>query len=104
MTHTPGPWTVSETDTHVYLRGPCREYICQWDLRYVGGWKFTPTERASLQAERRATARLIACAPELLQALIHANEWSKQHEGDPGRYADLIAKATGINQPEKEEA
>jgi hypothetical protein len=30
----------------------------------------------------------------MLKALIHANEWSKRHDGDEGPYADLIARAT----------
>lgn len=58
--HTPGPWTYQEDSdayTHI-VRGPNNRFICQLNQ--------------STSAEIEANARLIATAPELLDALIEA--------------------------------
>lgn len=58
--HTPGPWAYQE-DSDVYthiVRGPGNRFICQL--------------AQTTSAEIEANARLIAAAPELLDALIEA--------------------------------
>lgn len=97
MKHTPGPWSfwpksLEDPDLH--------EIDIVWSKWTMG---FRPI--ATVKHDKRtshsafvANARLIACAPEMLEALRHANESSKCDADDPGRYADLIARATGQQQ------
>jgi len=66
--HTPGPWKVEQLETNhngydwpTYTVRSCKENYC---LAVVGG-----VDRATSQSNK-ATARLIAAAPELLTALI----------------------------------
>jgi hypothetical protein len=118
--YTPGPWHVSGTsgrehevrlltkDGAIPIMGPDPDQEikrialvdCQTRFKRGQGWQ---TECD----EREANARLIAAAPELLEALIAVNEilqmtlsfgmgFSDGHEGSPARLAaDAIAKATG---------
>lgn len=58
--HTPGPWAVSGTDTVGTYVGGRYEYTC---VAMVG------PERRAAEGEREANARLIAAAPDLLDAL-----------------------------------
>ncbi len=62
-THTPGPW-VAEPDLYgnggIAIRPADKAKYSSWDLAYIKG---TPTELD------KANARLIACAPELLETL-----------------------------------
>ena len=89
--HTPAPWTVTDTG-----------------VRDVGGYiAFTPKafhypnqdERYEKEIlERKANARLIAAAPELLTELIHAHNTISINCGDTEqtrRIKALIAKAEG---------
>ena len=62
MKHTPGPWAVSATRTHV-LRDHPRETICS----VFGGHESMGRHVTSETQE--ANAHLIAAAPELLDAL-----------------------------------
>lgn len=92
--HTPGPWTYQENSdayTHI-VRGPTNSLICQL--------------AQSTHVEIEANARLIAAAPELLEALIKADQLFRDigfiAEADRVRPGSLgseiraaIAKATG---------
>jgi hypothetical protein len=87
--HTPGPWT--ENEGFICARFSDGEVHDICDPRCA-----PPTD--DLIAEMDANARLIAAAPELLQALelIHANaaesvEWIRRHT------SAAIAKARGDN-------
>ena len=88
---THGPWTV-ERGTEVYGRGSVPVADC--------------TDTDSTLAERRANARLIACAPELLTSLDEllpfiegyassADEDDPVHEMLP-RYRKLFDRARGV--------
>jgi hypothetical protein len=98
--HTPGPWAFSQSTEY----GDTRFYVAQAD-----GAPYTPhySDVATLIAEtvnderksiQEANARLIAAAPELLEALQHL----MVAHGEQLDYAfqqaqDAIAKATGEN-------
>jgi hypothetical protein len=58
MKHTPGPWQVGHFDSNM---------ICDSDGANRGCSPIARVEGTA--AKRRANARLIACAPELLEAL-----------------------------------
>lgn len=77
--HTPGPWMVREAADFLQIAPPDNsEPICEMGLYPAPDW---PKDEA---AELMANARLIASAPELLEALeafakhfgpLHDNEW-----------------------------
>jgi hypothetical protein len=60
MSHTPGPWVVHADGVLVLGAGPKRQAIVDCE---------TSASPNLPQAERKANARLIAAAPELLAAL-----------------------------------
>nr|WP_064247000.1 hypothetical protein [Rhizobium leguminosarum]OAP95128.1 hypothetical protein A4U53_18070 [Rhizobium leguminosarum] len=68
--HTPGPWRVdSDNDGYgIEIVGrptwPCSRFGVQ------GDWDIAKIEELDNDAEARANARLIAAAPELLEALL----------------------------------
>jgi hypothetical protein len=65
--HTPGPWVRGNTVQHdvLLLGGPAKRYVCHVTIQQAGGGAIAQ----SMEAEREANARLIAAAPELLEAL-----------------------------------
>ncbi|WP_375458853.1 hypothetical protein [uncultured Enterovirga sp.] len=65
--HTPGPW---ERDRRGQLRGSDGNYVVVWDAGIAWGARSTVTE---------ANARLIAAAPELLDALLTLVEQRGAH-------------------------
>lgn len=99
--HTPGPWfTKREGFSTVYVEARLRGSTIQ-EVAACG-----PTEAGSEQQE--ANARLIAAAPELLEALIRADQMFREigfiAEADRLRPGSLgseiraaIAKATGAS-------
>lgn len=87
--HTPGPWEVAYLDENgqSVVKGEHTEIATCWH-HCVG----------SIEAQMHANARLIAAAPDLLEALIEAAEtlercrYSEQAMAQKCR--DVIAKAT----------
>ena len=70
--HTPGPWRVFEhswSDTSVLAEG-FDHAVCLLDINHA-----TEESQASDEALMAANARLIAAAPDLLEALQHAIDW-----------------------------
>ena len=69
--HTPGPWRISKSD---WATAPWRDaVIIEGDIE--GGWAVPPEICALYRgAEQEADARLIAAAPEMLEALRRADE------------------------------
>lgn len=98
--HTPGPWKMSVTDSHIYVRGPGRQYITQWTREWAGSWKLKGDEREALKAQRKANATLIAHAPDMLDALkmvdisitgCEANSTKRAHwEDDMAKVKELV--------------
>ena len=83
--HTPGPWTASDERRGIF------EIIHDGDL-LAQVWGVRPAGDGDLPAE--ANARLIAAAPELLEACQEALVWA-DNAGLKGRLAAAIAKAEG---------
>jgi hypothetical protein len=97
MTHTPGPWSVGytrlshvspelgewpETAIHVGKasnRGNCLAVAC------MGGRGATDKSREAVEAN----ARLIAAAPEMLEALEYVRNFGSQGEIDGGPHAGM---------------
>ncbi len=65
MKHTPGPWMIHDMEERVVVTVSKKPSICIADTAAIG----TPLE------VNRANARLIAAAPELLEALRETKEW-----------------------------
>jgi len=91
--YTPGPWNVKRTNGN--MKG--------WRVDdSIGGVDITGEIRANdggYSDEAKANARLIAAAPDLLDACKDALATLNQHEGIPSetsdRLASAIAKAEG---------
>lgn len=94
--HTPGPWVVGNTDPLLFgkQRGQGTEPI-----GFVYGPSFP--ERSDLGKEAIANARLIAAAPELLEALknlLESHLAGNVIGADVREAQEAIAKATGEKQ------
>ncbi|WP_223482337.1 hypothetical protein [Stenotrophomonas sp. OVS01A] len=102
--HTPGPWEVAEEDGELFVQvvnqpASCHPMFDRYRIihGYVGG---DPTENPTPDlGTPEANARLIAAAPELLEAALSTIDTI---EGGPTQVADAItalraaiAKATG---------
>lgn len=90
--HTPGPWTIGNTDPLLFGR---KQGNGTEPIGFVYGPSFA--ERSAVGQRALANARLIAAAPELLEALQTCiTSW---HEEDRVKAWDkariVIAKATG---------
>lgn len=119
--HTPGPWEVHNlTDVFTALGGKRADGRCAdgndgWQIAdCTAGITFSDCEEHELPLrERQANARLIAAAPDLLQALgrllVHSQEWLIAN-GTPVQFEAAldaraaIARATGLSEPPKEAA
>lgn len=83
--HTPGPWEVSKDEGDVV--------VVSEDLPFIA-----TVHTSALKGTQKANARLIAAAPELLEALKHAEKWMEGWaSADPyiGYIRAAIAKAEG---------
>ena len=64
MSHTPGPWAYDADSCEVF--GTTEDRSCGWVAKVVGG---DSNDCRLPDDERVANARLVACAPEMLDAL-----------------------------------
>lgn len=89
--HTPGPWRISRTSgMEIFINHD------QDQPNRVAGY-FAEVRRFTSDNEQvEANARLIAAAPDLLEALLELADWYKEHTGLPPAAANAaIAKVTG---------
>ena len=99
--HTPGPWAVSTQGVGFEVDSADGWQVAQAQQRHEDG-------RGKEATMRLANARLIAAAPELLEALIEASEWVSEYVSQMRAYTisdeaakslrrirAAIAKATG---------
>ena len=105
--HTPGPWEVEPIETEsgsgsydafsvVDAEGRVLFDTLNSDHRIVTLEREYDEEYVRDHDEQgRMNLTLAAAAPELLEALIEANEGTKLYADNPGQWAALIAKATG---------
>jgi hypothetical protein len=84
LKHTPAPWIVRKRQGQTFICAPAAERIVVSSLR--DGWNPATPE------ELEANARLIAAAPELLEALLAC--YLRQHDCREKAKAALL-KATG---------
>ena len=66
MTHTPGPWTIDDTGPHEFEEGHVELNIWGPDGAYFGAIAAICNDYSG---DMDSNARLIAAAPELLEAL-----------------------------------
>lgn len=76
--HTKGPWEVARTDAGIIVRTESAKKTRFGASRYaaIGGFDRSDPEQL---AEALANARLIAAAPELLEALGYCESWFATH-------------------------
>ena len=94
---TPGPWAVVEHDHAICIRTESPSKTKYGASRYAAIGGFDRNDSAQLE-EARANARLIAAAPELLEALQSVLDNCLDSEGLCAAHAKAraaIAKATG---------
>lgn len=86
--HTPGPWRIGDAGLTIF--GPKTDHPAPVSIVELPG----PTPRVSA-SERRANARLIAKAPELLAALVRLTAWADVAgcDREPGSVLDSNIKA-----------
>ena len=92
MTHTPGPWFNANG------MDDCNGYVATTDK--TSTIRIVSCHGVFVEGERKANARLIAAAPELLEALKEMLEWARRVKvRNPGMEVanaiNAIAKAEG---------
>ena len=99
MQHTPGPWTVSPVIRKDLDDDPMGEYVIReaQDRLTPLYWKAEPEsyEIEAVHDENYANARLVAAAPELLDALQQAINLTLD-EDDPTHHAFMINASIAI--------
>ena len=85
--HSPGPWVVEDHKQYPSMFGIVRgpSFLLQW-VRFATD--ITPEQ----SAQREVDARLIAAAPELLEALKQIAEGLENTRSHPGQYMTTITK------------
>ena len=103
MTHTPGPWEIHRRKKFSFdidaPNGDTQTGAVSWEaLATVSGDEDAP---ATNQAKGEANARLIAAAPDMLEALLEIYSIPEGFSNDMREVADrAIAKATGQGESE----
>lgn len=89
---TPGPWVAKAVRTVIHIQGDSP--VCEISLSTGHIYEDYPGQKAEYIARQKANARLIAAAPDLLDACRKAIYALKGREHD-GFLRDAIARATG---------
>ena len=104
--HTPGPWLIQGKTVYALMHHGWRKGVEQLKNRFYAS---VYVDRECDEKEAEANVRLIAAAPDLLEALKIASDWMvkvgpnaetgtpdwHQHCEDLIRIGDAIEKATG---------
>jgi hypothetical protein len=94
--HTPGPWTIRYG---MNIMGPDVRFPGNERLVANAGGHSNNVHSEAVRLENEANARLIAAAPDLLEALKALREWHRtEYQSDPKTDAKAdaaIAKAEG---------
>lgn len=92
--HTPGPWELAKFEM------PHGTEICikESSLKSAsGGWQFADRIcTIGNYADNEANARLIAAAPEMLEALQYVVKWHREHDSGEGELFGLNFVTTAI--------
>ena len=86
--HTPGKWEIKPVDS----QGTCVYLRIETPEKHIGAINVYKLG-AKLRSEADANARLIAAAPELLEALITCVCLMEHEMPDPNLYGEIIHKA-----------
>jgi len=91
--HTPGPWAIVDRDDSLVIQTESPAKTKYGASRYacLGGFDRHDDKQ---YAEAKANARLIAAAPDLLEACVYFEEFGNMMESRK-KIASAIAKATG---------
>ena len=94
--HTPGPWSVHRWSWPTEVTGPIHQVISSDNFltAFVPAWDDPRPGEVEASEEAKANARLIAAAPELLEACkvaLGIIGFGAEHD----QISDAIAKATG---------
>lgn len=87
--HTPGPWEVRKGRTLLHVVGA--QPVCEISVSANHVHEDAPGDKALYIARQEANARLIAAAPELLEALKKAEQMLKSKG-----YTPAVLKVHGI--------
>jgi len=92
-THTPGPWHSFRQGTKHFISQACDEQF-RFATAIVYEQTYHPYGIAATRAKAEANARLIAAAPDLLEALREiANDWPYETPALPADHVRKIARA-----------
>lgn len=89
-THTPGPWEIMPDTEFDHKMGWCVRQVGKHNPEIALIYGASRHNAKEGQAEARATTRLIAAAPDMLDALRGMIDWQDNKTGD---YADMIENA-----------
>jgi hypothetical protein len=87
--HTPSPWFFGNTSQHeaLILGGHGKRYVCHVTVEQAGGGMIAQ----SMEAERKANARLIVASPDMHQALrVFIRAFELEHPGVENKDEDWI--------------
>lgn len=104
LKHTPGPWKAETATCGIFANYPIKKYeseidkISREDATHFRTIQICQIEtdlgRANYTEEQRANQKLIAAAPEMLEALIWAKEQFKRL-ADEGKYPEFMLSKNG---------
>ena len=80
MSHTPGPWKITESANAIVVMGPNAQHVVIIPLFKEYAWSKEEWEGLNLEEKNKvsiANARLVAAAPELLEELREMLEYTR---------------------------
>ena len=87
MSHTPGPWKITESANAIVVMGPNAQHVVIIPLFKEYAWSKEEWEGLNLEEKNKvsiANARLVAAAPELLECLQHIQGIVSESQGVAG--------------------
>lgn len=96
LKHTPGPWAVDYNGTIGHIKTLCNP---EEHTKTVIKYRYNLCEEILTEEEIQANARLIAAAPEMLEALVDVYGLYLRHDicCDNENIKRIIEKATGLS-------
>lgn len=98
LQHTPGPWDKDYNGTIGHIKTLCKPDV---HTKTIIKYRYNMCEEILTEEEIEANARLIAAAPEMLEALIwfvrRVRNGEVHSKRTYARYVEIIEKATGMS-------
>jgi hypothetical protein len=105
MSHTPGPWKPAEKAAESFLiASPINPQSSYWECAVISGVRLIAVVRGGTPEEAIANARMVAAAPDLLEALkglVEPDRSGRHLEAARQAARAAIAKAEAPPEPEK---